>query len=93
LFPQWRAAIKAEQIAATDFDALAATAKGEAEPPLTPDSFMKRQEAIEAAHALRPIRLTVCCSLTPPAAYGFVAAMFWVLRGFRRENDTASPKG
>jgi hypothetical protein len=77
LWPQWAAAIKAERAAAVAH--LPAGYK------LDPDSFMDQQKAIEAARALRPVKATILCSVTPPSLYGFILAIFWVVRGFRRD--------
>jgi hypothetical protein len=77
LWPQWTAAIKAERaVAVAD---LPAGYK------LDPDSFMEQQKAIEAARASRPMKASIVCSLLPPSLYGFVSAVFWVVRGFRRD--------
>ena len=78
LWSQWAIAIKAERAATTIH--LPAGYR------LDPDSFMEQQRAIETARALRPVAATVFYSLTPPSLYGFASAIFWVLRGFRRNN-------
>lgn len=47
-------------------------------------------QAAEAAQSGRPIKTTIIFSLVPPALYGFAAATFWVVRGFRVDSPGGS---
>jgi hypothetical protein len=46
--------------------------------------------ALDAARALRPVKLTILFSLVPPAIYGFIAALLWIVRGFRADPAKAA---